>query len=159
MVESDDRFDMGNMAEKGEEAPLKNFSPHGMGYPGETQEPRYRMTKNTVTKIVTLNPPDEIGHKYSLIWLHGLGDKGQGGYNQAIFFGDEVPTVPRSCKVILPTAPVKPVSVNNGMKMTSWYDVKTFNVEAGKGIVDMRRDKYNQADIRDSAAQIVALVQ
>ena len=69
-----------------------------------------------------------------------------------IFFGGDVSTVPRSCKVILPTAPVKPVSCNNGMKMTSWYDVKTFNVEEGKGIADMRRDKYNQQDIRDSAA-------
>ena len=39
------------------------------------------MTKNLKTGTVTLNPPDEIGHEYSLIWLHGLGDNGQGGYN------------------------------------------------------------------------------
>ena len=76
-----------------------------------------------------------------------------------IFFGSEALTVPRSCKVILPTAPVKPVSCNDGYKMTSWYDVKTFNVEAGKGIADMRREKYNQQDIRESASQIAALVQ
>ena len=60
-----------------------------------------------------------------------------------VFFGADPNVVPRSCKVILPTAPVKPVSCNNGMKMTSWYDVKTFEVEQGNGIKEMRRDKYN----------------
>lgn len=35
----------------------------------------------------------------------------------------------QSTKVVLLTAPVKPVTINMGMKMTSWYDIKGFKTD------------------------------
>ena len=70
---------------------------------------------------------------------------------------------PPNCKVILPTAPVKPVTCNNGSKSTSWYDVVTFNPKdklTGEmmSIQDMRAKNYNQEDLKESAALISELL-
>ena len=56
----------------------------------------------------------------SVIWLHGLGADGN----------DFVPVVPElrlpsslSARFVFPHAPVRPVTINNGMAMRAWYDV------------------------------------
>lgn len=53
---------------------------------------------------------------YSQIWLHGLGDTGDGWADLQTTVGRHVPAV----RWIFPTAPIQPVSVNYGMSMTSW---------------------------------------
>ena len=58
-------------------------------------------------------------HKYSLIWLHGLGDTAIGFYDVFTKHVD----LPDTCKVILPTAPVRKVTVNMGMEMPAWFDI------------------------------------
>lgn len=57
---------------------------------------------------------------FSVIWLHGLGADGN----------DFVPIIPElrlpkslRIKFIFPHAPVRPVTVNNGMQMRAWYDL------------------------------------
>ena len=57
--------------------------------------------------------------KRTLIWIHGLGDTGEAFCND--FF--EAPLI-SDCKVILPTAPINPVTIYQGEMMTSWYDIK-----------------------------------
>jgi len=59
-------------------------------------------------------------HKASVIWLHGLGADGN----------DFVPIVPElqladtlGVRFIFPHAPVRPVTLNNGMAMRAWYDI------------------------------------
>ena len=79
------------------------------------------MVEDRVTNYLTCNPKGE--HKYSLIWLHGLGDSAQGFIS--IFAEREHSFVPSTCKVILPTAPIRAVTLNQGMKMNSWYDITT----------------------------------
>jgi len=56
----------------------------------------------------------------SVIWLHGLGADGN----------DFVPVVPELAlpdtlplRFVFPHAPVRPVTINNGMRMRAWYDI------------------------------------
>lgn len=62
----------------------------------------------------------------SVIWLHGLGASGH----------DFVPIVPQlalppqlSVRFIFPHAPERPVTVNNGYIMPSWYDIFSMQIE------------------------------
>jgi phospholipase/carboxylesterase len=64
-------------------------------------------------------------HKASVIWLHGLGADGH----------DFEPIVPElnlepesGIRFIFPHAPKRPVTINNGMHMRAWYDVKSPNL-------------------------------
>jgi phospholipase/carboxylesterase len=57
----------------------------------------------------------------AVIWLHGLGADGH----------DFEPIVPelelaRPVRFVFPHAPVRPVTINNGMRMRAWYDIYQF---------------------------------
>ena len=61
-------------------------------------------------------------HKASVVWLHGLGADGH----------DFEPIVPElglpddlGIRFIFPNAPKRPVTINGGMSMRAWYDVKS----------------------------------
>lgn len=59
-----------------------------------------------------------------VIWLHGLGDSGNG-------FAPIVPELklPTSTAIrfVFPHAPIRPVTINNGMPMRAWYDIKSMD--------------------------------
>ncbi len=62
----------------------------------------------------------------SVIWLHGLGADGH----------DFVPIVPElklpaapGVRFVFPHARVRPVTLNMGMRMRAWYDIKTLTAE------------------------------
>jgi phospholipase/carboxylesterase len=61
----------------------------------------------------------------SVIWMHGLGDDGKG-------WSEVVPALnlPQSLAVrfIFPHAPVIAVTINNGMRMRAWYDIRQANL-------------------------------
>lgn len=95
------------------------------------------MTKST--NAVILEPATT--HRASIIWLHGLGADGN----------DFVPIVPElrlpetlGIRFVFPHAPVRPVTINGGMAMRAWYDVRN---------MDLRRNEDTQS-IEDSAAII-----
>jgi phospholipase/carboxylesterase len=85
------------------------------------------------------------GPSASVIWLHGLGADGN----------DFVPIVPElalppaaAVRFVFPHAPVRPVTINNGMRMRAWYDIAA-------------PDLNNRADItgvRQSQGEIEALI-
>jgi len=82
---------------------------------------------------------------HSVIWLHGLGADAN----------DFVPVAPElelagspAIRFVFPNAPVRPVTVNNGMAMRAWYDILTFDL--------IRRE--DDAGIRLSQAAIEALI-
>jgi len=57
----------------------------------------------------------------AVIWLHGLGADGH----------DFEPIVPelqlgKAVRFVFPNAPVRPVTINNGMRMRAWYDIFQF---------------------------------
>jgi phospholipase/carboxylesterase len=81
----------------------------------------------------------------SVIWMHGLGADGT----------DFVPLVPElrlpdavAPRFIFPNAPVRPVSVNNGMRMRAWYDIYSLGV----------RDREDATGIHESAAVVHGLI-
>jgi phospholipase/carboxylesterase len=81
----------------------------------------------------------------SVIWLHGLGADGN----------DFVPIVEElglpadhGVRFVFPNAPVRPVTINNGMPMRAWYDIK------GMAIAD----KQDAEGIRASADEIEQLI-
>ncbi len=57
----------------------------------------------------------------TVIWLHGLGADGH----------DFEPIVPeldldKPVRFVFPHAPIRPVTINNGMRMRAWYDIFQF---------------------------------
>src|SRR5688572_29829263 len=57
----------------------------------------------------------------TVIWLHGLGADGH----------DFEPIVPelrltKPVRFVFPHAPVRPVTINQGMRMRAWYDILQF---------------------------------
>ncbi|WP_338294492.1 alpha/beta hydrolase [Planctobacterium marinum] len=81
-----------------------------------------------------------------VIWLHGLGDSGNG-------FAPIVPQLglPENMAVrfVFPHAPIIPVTINNGMEMRAWYDIKTLSFE----------DRADMEGVQRSAAQVEQLLQ
>src|SRR5882762_2994858 len=57
----------------------------------------------------------------TVIWLHGLGADGHD-------FEPIVPELrlPKAVRFVFPHAPVRPVTINNGMRMRAWYDIRQF---------------------------------
>ena len=73
-------------------------------------------------KYVDVNPTGDV--KAVVIWLHGLGDSGHG-------FAPIVPELnlpaDAGIRFVFPHAPVQPVTINGGMAMNSWYDIKSMD--------------------------------
>lgn len=82
---------------------------------------------------------------HSVIWLHGLGADGH----------DFAPIVPElvdpawpALRFVFPHAPVRPVTINNGMSMRAWYDIIGFDAHA----------RQDEAGIRASIGEVEALI-
>jgi len=94
----------------------------------------------TVEKHSAENPT------HSVIWLHGLGADGN----------DFVPIIPvlsapdwPPLRFVFPHAPVMPVTVNGGMAMRAWYDIKGMDIA----------DKQDEDGIRASMQAVEALIE
>jgi phospholipase/carboxylesterase len=82
-------------------------------------------------EIETGSPP-----RAAVIWLHGLGADGH----------DFEPVVPelrlaQPVRFVFPHAPVRPVTINNGMRMRAWYDI----LQLGGGPEDEKGLRASQA--------------
>ncbi|GGA79235.1 carboxylesterase [Arenimonas soli] len=82
---------------------------------------------------------------WTILWLHGLGADGH----------DFAPIVPEllrpgwpALRFVFPHAPVRPVTLNNGVPMRAWYDLKNLDL-------DQRAD---ESGVRESIAQVEALI-
>lgn len=85
----------------------------------------------------------------AVIWLHGLGDSGHG-------FSPIVPDLRlpagHGIRFLFPHAPQQPVTINGGMAMRAWYDIKTLDFN---GVDGSRED---EAGLRQSAAAVQQLL-
>jgi phospholipase/carboxylesterase len=82
----------------------------------------------------------------SVIWLHGLGADGH----------DFEPLVPElhlrdgmPVRFVFPHAPMRPVTINNGMVMRAWYDIVSFD----------RNEPQDEHGIRASAESLRSLIE
>jgi phospholipase/carboxylesterase len=89
----------------------------------------------------------ELGRpQASVIWLHGLGADGH----------DFEPVVPElhlppdpGIRFVFPHAPMRPVTINGGMTMRAWFDIRTFD----------RDGPQDEAGIRESAVLLERLIE
>lgn len=87
-------------------------------------------------KYVVVKP--RAAHKSTVIFLHGLGDSGDGWEPVADTLAPKFPNT----KWILPHAPATPVTINGGMRMPSWFDILSlddFDQEDEPGILNASR--------------------
>ncbi len=82
---------------------------------------------------------------WSVVWLHGLGADGH----------DFEPIVPQlvrpgwpAIRFVFPHAPVRAVTINNGVRMRAWYDIKDFDLA----------NRADEAGVEASILQVEALV-
>jgi phospholipase/carboxylesterase len=93
----------------------------------------------------------------AVIWLHGLGADGHD-------FEPVVPELrlPKAVRFIFPHAPVRPVTINNGMRMRAWYDIFQFGggpedekgIRASQGLLE---ELISQERKRGIAAKSIVL--
>lgn len=100
-----------------------------------------KMTETAAAVVLEPSQPTNA----AVIWLHGLGADGH----------DFVPIVPElrlpaavHARFIFPNAPVRPVTLNGGLPMRAWYDIKSLT----------RGDLQDDAGIRASAATLMCFV-
>ena len=97
--------------------------------------------------MTTLLPCVEIASDnatHSVIWLHGLGANGH-DFEPIV---DEL-TLAQNIRFIFPHAPEIPVTINNGMIMPAWYDIRLSQI-------DMAQDADG---IKKSQHEILALIE
>lgn len=91
-----------------------------------------------VTNTITINPADDK-HSATIVLMHGLGDSASGWESTADMLADQMPHI----KFILPTAANRPISLNMGMSMPGWYDIKSLgpdkHLDPCDGIEDSRQ--------------------
>lgn len=95
--------------------------------------------------LVVIEPKQKATH--AVIWLHGLGADGHDF--EAVVPELNLPT-DASVSFIFPHAPVQPVTINMGMEMRAWYDIKRLD--------DIKRDVDCQG-IEDSLAALDEIIQ
>jgi phospholipase/carboxylesterase len=81
----------------------------------------------------------------AVIWMHGLGDDGN-GWSQVV--GALGLPQGKAVRFVFPHAPVIPITINNGMAMRAWYDFSQADFSARADLTGVRR----------STAQIEALI-
>jgi phospholipase/carboxylesterase len=82
---------------------------------------------------------------WTVLWLHGLGADGH----------DFAPIVPEllrpdwpGIRFVFPHAPVRPVTINNGMPMRAWYDIRNLSIE----------QRADEEGLRASMREVDALI-
>ncbi len=100
--------------------------------------------REALLPCVEIEPKGSALH--SVIWLHGLGADGH----------DFEPIVPElglapelRVRFILPHAPKIPVSLNGGMSMPAWYDIRDADLA----------NRHDEAGVRESAKQLTRLIE
>ena len=95
--------------------------------------------------LETLESETGPAPQWSVLWLHGLGADGHD-------FAPIVPELVRphwpALRFVFPHAPVRPITINNGVRMRGWYDIVSMDVA-------------NRADaqgIEASVAEVEALI-
>lgn len=79
-----------------------------------------------------------------VIWLHGLGADRYDFLPVAEFMQERL----ASTRFVMPQAPTRPVTINGGYAMPSWYDIKAMSPARA----------IDEAQLEESAEQIIGLV-
>eukprot|EP00927_Polykrikos_kofoidii_P065431 TRINITY_DN61186_c0_g1_i1.p1 TRINITY_DN61186_c0_g1~~TRINITY_DN61186_c0_g1_i1.p1 ORF type:complete len:336 (-),score=36.06 TRINITY_DN61186_c0_g1_i1:403-1314(-) len=100
-----------------------------------------RVEVDRQSRTIVISPGDPSSLSASCIFMHGLGDTAEGFASFCLELAHEMPHV----RFVCPTAPTSPVTLNGGMQMTSWFDIKGLEdrelescdgIQASKDIVE-----------------------
>src|SRR5690606_19638210 len=104
---------------------------------------------DTATLLETVELETGPDPRWCVLWLHGLGADGN----------DFAPLVPQlvapgwpAIRFVFPHAPVRPVTINNGMPMRAWYDIRDLGFGGTVG------DRADAGGVAASVAQVEALI-
>jgi len=96
------------------------------------------MTENTPSLLPHVLAGNTGKPQLTIIWMHGLGADGHD-------FAPIVPQLERQLnapvKFIFPHAPVRPVTLNGGMPMPAWYDIKSIGSARDVSLDDMEESR------------------
>jgi len=99
----------------------------------------------TIDLLETVEEETGPDPQWSVLWLHGLGADGHD-------FAPLVPELVRpgwpALRFVFPHAPVQPVTINNGMRMRAWYDIRDFDLA----------NRADAAGVEASIVQVGALL-
>jgi phospholipase/carboxylesterase len=88
--------------------------------------------------------------RWTVLWLHGLGADGHD-------FAPIVPELVRpgwpALRFVFPHAPMRAVTINNGMRMRAWYDIRNFSADELAG-----GDRADSDGVLESVVQVEALI-
>jgi len=82
----------------------------------------------------------------SVIFMHGLGDTAYGWKDAAEYLHQQNPHI----KFILPTAPTRPVTLNMGMEMPSWYDIIGLSDRSSEDLMGLDESKDSVTELIQS---------
>ena len=82
---------------------------------------------------------------YCIIWAHGLGADGH-NFEPIVPVLGLPPEI--SVRFVFPHAPVRPITINGGMEMRGWYDIRSMAIN----------EMEDEAGIRESATILSTLI-
>ncbi|WP_017443852.1 alpha/beta hydrolase [Gayadomonas joobiniege] len=95
-------------------------------------------------EYIDVNPAGDV--KKLVVWMHGLGDSGHG-------FAPIVPQLKLSStlgvRFVFPHAPQRAVTINNGLSMPAWYDIKNIDFAS----------RVDMAGVSESASSLIQLIE
>jgi len=103
------------------------------------------MAQGKAALLETIERETGADPRWSVLWLHGLGADGN----------DFVPILPElvrrdwpAIRFVFPHAPVRAVTINNGVRMRAWYDIRDFDLA----------NRADEQGVLESIAQVTALI-
>ena len=81
----------------------------------------------------------------AILWLHGLGAD---AHDFEPIVPELLPRRERAWRFVFPNAPVRPVTINGGVPMRAWYDIRSFDRTLGE----------DEAGFRATADAVGALI-
>lgn len=102
--------------------------------------------KRKIKECIEVDPEGKDAEA-SIIWMHGLGANG----NDFISLVESL-SLPDNHKIrfIFPTAPQRPISINGGMVMPAWYDIKSLD--------DLDSRNQDEIGVKNSNEEIKSLI-
>jgi phospholipase/carboxylesterase len=103
------------------------------------------MNDSATAPLETVEHETGPSPQWSVVWLHGLGADGND-------FAPIVPELVRKdwpgLRFVFPHAPVRAVTINNGVRMRAWYDIRDMNLA----------NRADETGVDESVAQTEALI-
>src|SRR6202451_2211143 len=98
--------------------------------------PRCKAARVTLPPMLeTIEVETSANPNAAIIWLHGLG---AGAHDFEPIVPELAPAGEPAWRFIFPNAPVRPVTINGGMRMRAWYDIKGLDRKAAEDVAGLQ---------------------